>query len=136
MSGIITILVWLALVTPAKSNTKSSHSPVLVVKAFFSPLLLPATPASSVLNITLVPIGAEVQILAVIVDFVEKSKAVLTVVTTPAYVCPPFLMILAKLVLEFPVVWGAATASTVIPAPSNPAQSLVTGLVSKSKGKS
>ena len=84
MSGIITILVWLALVTPAKSNTKSSHSPVLVVKAFFSPLLLPATPASSVLNITLVPIGAEVQILAVIVDLVEKSKAVLTVVTTPA----------------------------------------------------
>ena len=45
-------------------------------------------------------------------------------------------MILAKLVLEFPVVWGAATASTVIPAPSKPSQSLVTGLVSKSKGKS
>ena len=54
------------------------------MKAFFSPLLLSALPASSVLNITLVPIGAEVQILAVIVDLVEKSKAVLTVVTTPA----------------------------------------------------
>jgi len=36
------------------------------------------------LNITLVPIGAEVQILAVIVDFVEKSKGVSTAVTTPA----------------------------------------------------
>ena len=136
MSGIITNLVWAVFPTVAKSNTKSSHSPVLVVKAFFSPLLSPGSAAFSVLNITLVPIGAEVQILAVIVDLVEKSKAVLTVVTTPAKACPPFLMILAKLVLEFPVVWGAATASTVIPAPSNPAQSLVTGLVSKSKGKS
>ena len=56
------------------------------------------------MNIILVPIGAEVQILAVIVDFVEKSKGVSTVVTTPAKACPPFLTILAKLVLELPVV--------------------------------
>ena len=76
--------MWAVLPTPAKSNTKSSHSPVLVVKTSFSPLLLPGLPTSSVLNIILVPIGAEVQILAVIVVFVEKSKAVSTVVTTPA----------------------------------------------------
>jgi hypothetical protein len=56
------------------------------------------------LNIILVPIGAEVQILAVIVEFVEKSKAVSTVVTTPAYAAPPSLTILARLLLVLPVV--------------------------------
>ena len=85
MSGIITNFVCAVFPTPAKSNTKSSHSPVFVVKTSFSPLLLPALPASSVLNMIFVPTGADVQSLAVIVDLLEKSKAVLTVVTTPAY---------------------------------------------------
>ena len=83
-----------------------------------------------------VPIGASVQILAVIVEFVEKSNGVSTTVNTPAHVCPPFLTIFNKFVLVLPVDCGAATASTVADPPSKPVKSDVTGLVSKSNGKS
>ena len=75
----------------------------MVVETDLSPLLL-VVPSSSVFITIGVPIGADVQILAVIVDFVEKSKGVSIIVYTPAYACPPFLMILARLLLVLPVV--------------------------------
>ena len=83
-----------------------------------------------------VPIGASVQIFAVIVEFVEKSNGVSTIVNTPAHAAPVFLTIFNNFVLVLPVDCGAATASTVAEPPSKPVKSDVIGLVSKSNGKS
>ena len=136
MSGIKTSLFWFALVTPVKSNTIVSQSPVTVVKVFFSPLLLSALVSCSVLNMILVPIGASVHTLAEINFLVVKSRFESNTIPAPAQTWPPSLTSFAKFEVVLPVDWGAATASTVIAPPSNPTKSALTGLVSKSKGKS
>ena len=136
MSGIRTSLFWFALVTPEKSNTIVSQSPVTVVNVSFSPLLLLGSESCSVLNMILVPTGASVHTLAVINFLVVKSRFESNTVDAPAQAWPPSLTSFAKFALVLPVDWGAATASTVSVPPSNPTKSAVTGLVSKSKGKS
>ena len=128
----ITNLFWLALVTPEKSNTIVSQAPVTVVNVSFSPLLLLASESCSVLNMILVPTGASVHNLAVMYFLVVKSKSVDVTENAPAQAWPPSLTSFAKFALVLPVDWGAATASTVSPPPSNPVKSDVTGLVSKS----
>ena len=67
---------------------------------------------------------------------VVKSRFESNSIPAPAQAWPPSLTSFAKFALVLPVDWGAATASTVIVPPSNPTKSAVTGLVSKSKGKS